>query len=129
MLFNRLEDEVFNDKADDDDGQKACEHGRNIKQVTIFENEPAKTALPRRYAEDEFGGNQRAPGKCPANTDNAAMPPLSFNMISSLNGGASPLFKFSSLENKIIKALKHQCINRHFMLPLTGNEMDGLFYE
>ena len=40
------EDKVFYDQTDNDHGQQSREDGRDIQNVAIFENEPAKSTLP-----------------------------------------------------------------------------------
>lgn len=69
VTLNRLEDEVFNDQADDDNGQQTGKHSRNIEQITVFENEPAKTSLAGGNTEDELCSNERAPGEGPADLE------------------------------------------------------------
>src|SRR6187551_2138490 len=69
LALDGLKDEVLDNEADNDDGQQAGEDSRDVEKVAVLEDEPAEAALSGRDAEDELGGDQRAPGESPADLE------------------------------------------------------------
>src|SRR5690606_10552118 len=64
--LDSAEDHVLDQQADENYGEQAGKHVGNFEQVLVLVDEPAQSARARTDAEYEFGGDQRAPGECPA---------------------------------------------------------------
>src|SRR5579862_8884963 len=65
-MFNAAEDHIFHDEPEQDDGEEAGENVRDEELSFLFEDVPAEAARSGADAEDQFGGDQGTPRKCPS---------------------------------------------------------------
>src|SRR6202158_2709047 len=67
--FDKAKHNVLDCKTNQNDREQASEHFRNVELVLALEYVPAEPALTRRYAEYQFGRDQRPPGEGPADLE------------------------------------------------------------
>ena len=67
--FQRAKQTELNHEPDQDYADQSGEYLVGKKLIPVAEYEPAEAALARADAEYELGGNQRAPGKGPADLE------------------------------------------------------------
>src|SRR5688572_2644626 len=65
-VFDRPEDHILDEQPEQDDGQQAGEHVRDQQLVLVLVDEPADASGTGTRAEEELGGNERAPCERPA---------------------------------------------------------------
>src|SRR4051794_26219550 len=63
------EDDVLDHESDQDHGEEAGEHIRNLELVLVLVDEPAEATGPGRHAEHQLGGDQRPPREGPADLE------------------------------------------------------------
>src|SRR6476661_2169410 len=68
-VFYEPKDQAFDNETDGHDRKQSSEYICRVEQIAVFKNVPAEAAAPRRNAEHQFGRDQRAPGKCPADLE------------------------------------------------------------
>src|ERR1051326_1243369 len=64
-VLDCTEDDVLHQQADHDDREKAGEDFRDVELVLAFEDVPTEATFAGGDPEDEFGGDQSAPGESP----------------------------------------------------------------
>src|SRR5208283_5657604 len=67
--LDAAEDEVLDDEPDDDHRQQSGEDAGDLELVLVLVDVPAEAARSRRDPEYELGGDQRPPGKRPADLE------------------------------------------------------------
>ena len=67
QALQRMKAQRFHQQANPDDRQQTCKDLVGVQLVAILKDLPAQPALPGGRPKHQFGCNQRAPCKGPAN--------------------------------------------------------------